>query len=205
MHRANGSAANLCGQLTKLWEIVTNVRRRPRPPLRANRRAAPTTPPLIHKIVARSLHATGGAATRQRAPHVDVPSRSHRPQTPKPDPVRLFPSVCFSATEARGRSKENGVLSQRSRRARSAVTEEKPATTQAPRTRRLLGDLCGAKSRATSGGSERGNTRWERFDAGKSWRSVEACCPTRLQVCRSLCYPTGGRRWPCRRCGRGAM
>ena len=65
--------------------------------------------------------------------------------------------------------------------------------------------LCGAKSGATSGGSERGQTRWEQFDAGKSWRSVEACSPTRLQVCRSLCYPTGGRRWPCRRCGRGAM
>ena len=37
--------------------------RRPRPPLRANRRRPPTTPPLIHNIVARSLHATGGAAT----------------------------------------------------------------------------------------------------------------------------------------------
>jgi len=35
--------------------------RRPRPPLRANRRTAPTAPPLIDEIVSRSLHATGGA------------------------------------------------------------------------------------------------------------------------------------------------
>ena len=62
---------------------------RPRPPLRANRGLAPTAPRLIHELIPRSLHATSGATAGRREPAMAVPRRSHRPQTPKPDPVRL--------------------------------------------------------------------------------------------------------------------
>ena len=42
--------------------------RRPRPPLRANRVLAPTAPRLIHELISRSLHTTGGATACRRAP-----------------------------------------------------------------------------------------------------------------------------------------
>ena len=41
---------------------------RPRPPLRANRVLAPTAPRLIHELISRSLHTTGGATACRRAP-----------------------------------------------------------------------------------------------------------------------------------------
>ena len=76
--------------------LVQKPRRhhRPRPPLRANRELAPTAPRLIHELIPRSLHTTGGATAGRREPAMAVPRRSHRPQTPKPDRVWVLFTVC---------------------------------------------------------------------------------------------------------------
>ena len=75
--------------------------RRLRPPLRANRRPAPTTPPLIHEIISRSLHTTGGATACRRAPrgHASPPAST---PNPKARPRSADPRIQALKASARG-------------------------------------------------------------------------------------------------------